>query len=117
MDNFKRTAGSEIVEHVFGGEGFMTRRHLLMPEEMGKNGRLFAHNTLEKGCEVGRHRHHGDNETFYILSGQGKYLLNDEMIDVKAGDVLFVEDGQEHGMINTGDEPLNFIALVMYTLE
>ena len=32
---------------------------------------------------------------------------------VKAGDVTFTPDGQGHGMTNTGDEDLVFMALII----
>ena len=64
---------------------------------------------------MGRHRHEGDCEVFLILSGTGRYLLNGELVDVEPGDVLFVDDGEEHYMVCDGTEPLCYAALVLYS--
>ena len=114
---FRRKLAAEpaIVENALGGEGHLEKRVILEAGEMSGKGRLFARNVLQKGCSIGRHRHNGDSETYVILSGKGKYLLNGELVDVEAGDVLYTADGEEHQLINECDEPLEFIALVLYS--
>lgn len=102
MDNFK------------GGIGYMQVRHLLDAEKMYNKGRMFAHGILEKDCEVGWHVHQGDGETFYILSGEGEFNDNGEMTTVRAGDVCFTDEGKGHSLKNLKDEPLTYIALVLY---
>ena len=54
---------------------------------------------------------------FYFLSGKGSYLLDGEMVPVEAGDVAFVDDGEEHFLRNDGDEVLEYLALVLYTAQ
>ena len=78
-------------------------------------GRVCALMRLSPGHEVGRHRHEGDGEVFYILSGHGRYLLEGELVDVEAGDVLFVDDGEEHYMVNSGTEDLEYFAVVLFS--
>lgn len=83
-------------------------------DEMYGKGRVFNHVTLEPGCEIGWHIHHGDGETYYILKGQGEYSDNGTLIDVYPGDVTFVDDGEGHSLKCTGSEPLEAIALILY---
>ena len=78
----------------------------------GKCG-LYSEVTLEPGCSLGYHEHHNESETYYILSGKGIYSDNGTLRMVKAGDVTFTPDGQGHGMTNTGDEDLVFMALII----
>lgn len=82
---------------------------------MGGKARLFSHCRLEKNCEVGCHTHTGDNETYYILKGEAEYNDNGVMRKLHPGDVSFTADGESHGIKNIGDEPLEFIALILYT--
>ena len=100
---------------MFGGEGeAFFHRILNGPEEMYQKGRVFSHVTLEKGCEIGWHIHHGDGETYYILRGKGEYNDNGKVVEVLPGDVTFVDDGEGHSLKNIGEEPLEAIALILY---
>lgn len=51
----------------------------------------------------------------YILKGTAKYVDEDgnETI-LNLGDVTFTDDGQGHSIYATGNEPLEFIALVLF---
>ena len=58
------------------------------------------------------HRHHTSDEMFFILSGRGEYRLGDERISVGEGDCLGAPAaGAAHQLINTGTEPLRYLAL------
>jgi uncharacterized cupin superfamily protein len=58
------------------------------------------------------HRHHITDEMFLILSGSGEYRLGDERIPVRAGDCLGAPAaGSAHQLLNTGSEPLRYLAL------
>lgn len=105
----------DILEHFKDGAGHIEKFPILTPDEMHGAGRVCAIMKLQPGCEVGRHRHEGDCEVFYFLSGKGSYLLGDELVPVEAGDIAFVDDGEEHFLRNDGDEVLEYLALVLYT--
>ena len=48
-----------------------------------------------------------------ILRGEGDYNDNGTVRPVKAGDVTFTPDGKGHGLKNTGDTDLVFMALII----
>lgn len=105
----------EYRERPCQGEGGITVRNLLNgPEEMYDKGRAFAHNTLEPGCSIGYHVHHNEAEAYYIYSGTGEFNDNGKITTVTAGDVTYTGAGEGHGLKNIGDEPLEFIALILY---
>ncbi len=106
--NYQRT------DKMRGGEGHVLASVILPMDKMDGKGRLFNHIRLEKNCEVGWHIHEGDAETYYILSGEGEYSDNGEIMTVRAGDVTFTDSGEGHSLINRGDEPLDMVALVLY---
>ena len=110
-----RDGEREIVraEHVNGGEGYILKEALLKKEELGEHCRMFSLVTVPTGCELGCHEHHGETETYYILRGKGTYNDNGKEMDVKAGDVLFCKDGEGHGIVNTGEYDLVFVALIL----
>lgn len=57
------------------------------------------------------HYHHKNEETFYIISGQGTLRTPEGVKTVTAGDLLFFPTGPEgaHKLTNTGDEPLMYL--------
>ena len=99
-----------------GGKG-ETEMHLLLngEGEMYGKGRMFNRMVLAPGNSIGEHAHSGDNEIFYILSGTAEYNDNGKIVTLKAGDVAVCNDGETHGVLNNGTEPLEFIALILYT--
>ncbi len=105
---------SEEKQAPFGGKGNIVVRSLLeSEEEMYEKGRVFAHTTVYPGSNIGFHVHSNESETYYILSGSGKYNDNGTLIDVYPGDVFFCGDGEGHGIEAIG-EPIEMIALILY---
>ena len=83
-------------------------------EELHGKGRLFNHMILAPGNSVGEHTHVGDNEVYYFLRGTGTYNDNGTYVKIGPGDTTVCNEGELHGLVNDGDEPLEFIALVLY---
>lgn len=73
----------------------------------------FALARLKSGEEVELHKHEGECEYYYIISGKGVYNDNGKYIDILPGTVTFTPSGESHGIKNTGDEMLEFIALII----
>lgn len=100
-------------ERLQGAKGFYTMKRLLDEEQLNGKCGLYAEVTLEPGAELGYHEHHGESETYYILSGEGEYDDNGTKRAVKAGDVTFTPSGCGHNIENTGDKDLVFMALII----
>ncbi|MFZ7104205.1 MAG: cupin domain-containing protein [Peptococcaceae bacterium] len=106
----------QTVEGLKEGKGSIEMIHLLEVDkgEFAGKGRLFAKNVLKPGCSIGFHKHEGDSETYYILSGEGEIDDNGTKQHIKAGDVIYTPDGESHSLENTGNEDMEFIALILY---
>jgi len=65
----------------------------------------------KRGCPY--HLHHAQEEMFVVIEGQGSLRVADEMLPVKAGDVVFIPAGPEypHQFINTSDAPLKYLSI------
>ena len=58
------------------------------------------------------HRHHGCDEMFFIVSGEGEYRIGDERLPVRAGDCLGAPaGGAAHQIVNTGRDELRYLGL------
>lgn len=101
------------IENMCGGKGHVIIEHLLGDAELNGKCGLYAKVTIEPNCTLGYHEHHSETETYYILSGEGSYNDNGTAVPVKAGDVLFCEDGHGHALDNTADTDLVFVALII----
>ena len=103
----------ERVENMAGGRGHVTIKHILGERELNGKCRLYAEVTIEPGCSLGYHEHHGESETYYILSGEGNYDDNGRIRPVKPGDITFTPDGCGHALSNSGEKNLVFKALII----
>ena len=98
----------------FNGDGTIKVRHLLNGEaELYHKGRVFAHTTVYPGSSIGYHVHKNESETYYIISGSGRYNDNGTMVTFEAGDVLYCKDGEGHS-IEAFTEPIEMVALIIY---
>ena len=48
-------------------------------------------------------------ETYTILKGVGEMTIDDETVEVKTGDCVYVDRNKAHGLKNTGDEELHMM--------
>ena len=51
-------------------------------------------------------KHEGQEELYYIFSGRGVVMIDEEPHKIEAGDAVFIPDGCTHYLINDGDETL-----------
>lgn len=65
----------------------------------------------KRGCPY--HLHHAQEELFVVLDGIGTLRVAGEMLQIKAGDVIFIPAGPEypHQIINTSDAPLKYLSV------
>ena len=102
-----------IKENANGGKGQVVIKHILDEKELNGKCKMFAEVTIAPGCSLGYHEHHNESETYYIIKGEGEYSDNGELRRVTVGDRTFTPDGCGHGISNTGNEDLVFMALII----
>ena len=96
----------QVMPNFMGGEKAV--RAQMRVDELGK----IMHGVLEPGASIGLHTHETNSETVYILSGTGKALYDDGVEQLGPGDCHYCPKGHTHSLINTGSEPLEFLAVV-----
>ena len=102
------------IEHMCEGNGHVIIKEILEePYLAGKCG-LYAQVTIQPGSSLGYHEHKNESETYYILSGTAEYNDNGTTRTVKAGDVTYTPDGCGHALKPIGNEPVVFMALIIF---
>lgn len=56
-----------------------------------------------------RGHQHTQSELYFIISGSGEVVVNDEATPVSAGDAVLIPGDAEHMAVNTGNEPLRLL--------
>ncbi|MDD2401154.1 MAG: cupin domain-containing protein [Clostridia bacterium] len=106
----------EIREQMRGGKGHVEVNHIFKKDELhGKAARLIAKLVLNPGCSIGIHPHENDEEIFYVLKGKGLVDDNGSSFEVSVGDATLTGGGETHSIESTGDEPLEVIAVILYS--
>lgn len=105
---------TEVVKNMAGGDGEVTIKRILGEKELNGKCGLYAQVTIQPGSSLGYHEHKNESETYYILSGTAEYNDNGTTRTVTAGDVTFTPDGCGHGLRPIGDEPVVFMALIIF---
>lgn len=107
---------AEVKSNMRGGKGEIHSRVVIPAGEPLAPGSPFVAsgiNSIMPGASIGVHKHVLDEEVYVIISGSGHYIDNDgKRHPVKAGDIAYCCKGEEHGMENTGSEPLVFGAVI-----
>jgi mannose-6-phosphate isomerase-like protein (cupin superfamily) len=75
----------------------------------GIDGISFCVEDQMPGRKMRVHKHLNNDELIFIHKGEGTLTLDEETIDVKTGDVIFVPRDTWHGLDNTGKENLQMI--------
>jgi len=66
---------------------------------------------LRAGQSTNGHDHKGQEEVYMFVDGTGKMEVDDNKFNVKAGDVICIEDGEFHRVHNTGHLGLYFVCV------
>lgn len=57
------------------------------------------------------HRHEKEQETWFVISGQGRLRVGSEVAELSPDTVVVAPPGEEHQILNTGKEPLKVLFL------
>lgn len=105
----------DLRQNMRGGQGDVEIIHLFQPGEYKGGARLVARIILQPGCSIGMHEHVGEEEIYYVESGQAVLTdstLADEVV-MQAGDAALTLSGQSHAIRNDATETLKLLAIVL----
>ena len=111
-----KMAGEQLVrvrENVRGGEGTLVFHDFLLAEESFGAGKLFSRTVIPSGCSIGEHRHEGEFEAYYVLSGAVEVLEGGEWRKLNRYDTHICANGESHALRNTGEETAEVLMLIL----
>lgn len=94
------------LQSFYGGEGALIASMFTDDKNRILKGRLVP------GSTIGLHTHETSSEIIFILSGNGKAILDGTEENLSAGDCHYCKKGSEHTLINDGIEDLIFYAVI-----
>ncbi|MBI2185216.1 MAG: cupin domain-containing protein [Thaumarchaeota archaeon] len=109
LEQSKILAKSEEVKPMWNGHGYTW---YLIRSEMGFDNlgvSMFIEEVAPHKSNV-MHRHFSE-ATVYILSGKGHTVLDEDTLEWKAGDAVFVPPMRWHQFFNDGDETVRYIGM------
>lgn len=90
-----------------GGTGTMTAKMY-----MDEQGKIILCN-IHVGGSIGSHRHETSDDINYVISGTGKAICDGVEEELAAGCCHICRKGSEHSIINTGNEDLFLLTVVV----
>jgi oxalate decarboxylase/phosphoglucose isomerase-like protein (cupin superfamily) len=87
---------------------------LVSPDNTPDAGLTFGEVLLLPGMGHERHNHPDSEEVLYVLSGEGRQMLDDgeeNWFHVATGDTIYVPKAMYHATINTGWQPIRLLAI------
>lgn len=97
------------IERMNGGNGTALYRRALPPEVFYTNWSYVDHLVLAPGTSIGKHRHEGVEEFYYVIDGSGTATINNETAPVRAGDAVPVLLNDIHSFANNGTQPMELM--------
>ena len=94
-----------------GGEIIKDNDQYLLKDNKFGNKLVLSSTFLRANQSTNGHEHKGQEEVYFFVDGQGQMEIDDSKFDVKAGDVICIEDGEFHRVHNTGHYGLYFVCV------
>ena len=75
------------------------------------NNLVVSSTDLKPGKSTSGHTYAGQEEVYHFVKGSGMMKVDDEVFPVKEGDVILIEDGKFHQVINNSKDNCYFVCV------
>ena len=94
-----------------GGEIIKDNETYVLKDNKTLNNLVVSSTELHGLQSTRGHRHEGQEEVYYFVSGTGEMELDNEKFEVQGGDVVLIKDGVFHRVHNTSNTKLYFVCV------
>ena len=98
-------------ENYRGGTGTVKHRRALGPTIFLTNWSYVDHLVIPPGASEGLHRHKHVGEVYYVISGSGVVMVNQETAPIRPGDGVPIRPDEAHSVSNSGTEDLEIMII------
>ena len=85
-------------------------KYIVKDNQMLKN-LVVSSTDLKPGKSTSGHAHPGQEEVYSFIKGSGKMKIDKKTFPVQEGDLILVEDGSFHQVVNNSKENLYFVCV------
>lgn len=93
-----------------GGEVIKDNETYLLKDNKTLKNLILSSTDLKAKMSTRGHKHEGQEEVYYFVSGSGRMELDDETITVMQGDIVLIEDGVFH-RVHAGPKGCYFVCV------
>lgn len=94
-----------------GGEVVKDNETYLLKDNKTLTNLVLSSTDLKPGQSTRGHRHQGQEEVYYFISGSGEMELDEKRFNVQGGDIVLIEDGVFHRVHNPTKSSLYFVCV------
>ena len=94
-----------------GGETVKNDDRYIVKDNASLNNLVVSSTDLKPGKSTSGHKHPGQEEVYNFIQGSGLMKIDEEVFPVSVGDVILIEDGKFHQVINNSDKNLYFVCV------
>jgi mannose-6-phosphate isomerase-like protein (cupin superfamily) len=70
---------------------------------------------LQPSLTYEKHEHQDHEEVYYVINGNGKIKIGDEVARFRDGDIIYIPEKTSHSITNDGNEMVEFLAFGGFT--
>ena len=111
ISHFVKNVSDYEWDYIHGQEGrddVLRWKTLVGNRETRTEGLTFGIFEVPPGVTLAPH-YHKQHEIYYVQSGEGEVLLNEDIMTVKPGSVIFIPGDMTHALRNVGKETISLM--------
>ncbi len=107
--NLASEARKVIEERCHNGEGSIIFREVFKKEDFRSSIQFLHETEILPDSTIGYHKHEGNEEIYYIISGKGLMTVDGHEKEIGPGDAVITHSGSSHGLKNMGSTNLKIL--------
>ncbi len=100
-----------VVPNDHGGIGDILFQRILDSTEFRSAIDFVDYTIIPPGSTIGKHEHHGNEELYFIASGNPLMRVNGEEARLHRGSLSIVRDGEWHELINDSSQDVELLVI------
>ena len=101
----------QVTMNDIGGKVIKDTAQYLLKDNAFGNNLVLSSTFLRANQQTNGHTHEGQEEVYFFVKGKGEMTIDDNTFAVKEGDVVCIEDGEFHKVLNTEHIGLYFVCV------